>query len=166
MRSLLSLTANNCLVLTIILGIVHAKRQYCGRNNTFVIYELFDGPLIEADGSIVTNSSVASTGIGQRWPFVGQVYNTDVKSMQTSVGTGRELCTRLNSAQYWLCEGSYQNLYGCSGSLAFSGIFSDETSTGEYTIVGGTGNFVRARGQINDVFSYSSGYSVRTISLK
>ena len=142
-----------------------SKKPLCRRNRTFVIYELFNGPLIEANGAIVANSESASTGAGQRWPLVGDIYDSDDEAIQAVVGFGMEICTRLNEKQFWYCEGIFQGLNGCVGNLNAAGYFNDDTSTGEYTITGGTGDFLGAKGIISDKFSYETGYSVRTVSI-
>lgn len=141
------------------------KFPLCKSDRTFVIYELFDGPLIEANGDIVADSATASTGPGQRWPLVGNIYDSDDEANQAVVGFAIEICTRLNEKQFWYCEVTYQGLKGCSGNLNAAGYFNDDTSTGEYTITGGTGDFLGAKGGITDTFSYDTGYSVRTVSI-
>jgi hypothetical protein len=149
-------------LLQLVFNISQAKtptKPLCRRNRTFVIYQPFNGPLIEANGAIVANFESASTGTGQRWPLVGDIYDSDV------VGFGLGLCTRLNEKQFWYCEGIIQGLKGCVGNLNAAGYFNEDTNTGEYTITGGTGDFLGAKGNISHKFSYDTGYSVRTVSI-
>jgi hypothetical protein len=98
---------------------------------------------------------------GSLWPHVGYVYDAD--DHETVVGSNAELCTRLDDHKVWYCEGTYINLNGCQGQISYSGAFTDETSTGKYTITGGTGDFLGAKGYVWDTFDYKTLYSTRTI---
>lgn len=135
----------------------------------FVFYLIFfylqqwTNPIIEADGTTVDPlTEPASIKAGQTWSFTGAVYS---KIDGDKVGYNYELCTRLNDGDIWHCEGTYEDLYGCSGQLAFEGPYADGTLTGKFTIVGGTGDFEGAFGYIDDKFTYARDnyYAFRTI---
>lgn len=102
----------------------------------------------------------ASVDAGQTWSFTGSVYNVVGGD---KVGLNFELCTRLNKGDIWQCEGTYEDLYGCSGQLTFEGPYTDKTLEGKYTIIGGTGDFDGATGYVYDKFSYDGNYAYRTI---
>lgn len=116
--------------------------------------------MIEADGTVVKDLEKASVNAGQTWSFAGAVHD---KVGGETVGYNYELCTRINKGQMWICEGTYVNLYGCTGQLTWEGPYSDETFTGTYTITGGTGDFAGADGKILGEFTYEGNYSYRQI---
>ena len=100
----------------------------------------------------------ASTNPGQTWAFTGPVQD---KIGGSDVGSNYELCTRLNFGEIWICEGTYVDLYGCSGQLTWEGPYTDETFKGFYTITGGTGDFAGATGYIKGEFTSEGNYSFR-----
>jgi hypothetical protein len=55
------------------------------------------------------------------------------------------------------------DLNGCKGRISYLGAFTDETSEGRYTIIGGTGDFHGANGYVWDLFDYKTLYSTRTV---
>ena len=116
--------------------------------------------MIEADGTVVKDLAKASVKPGQTWSFAGAVHD---KVGGETVGYNYELCTRINTGEMWICEGTYVNLYGCTGQLTWEGPYSDETFTGTYTITGGTGDFAGADGKILGEFTYEGNYSYRQI---
>ena len=115
--------------------------------------------MIEPDGTVV-DIEHASVDAGQTWAFSGPVQD---KVGGVDVGLNYELCTRVNKGDMWLCEGTYKDLYGCSGQLTWEGPYSDSTFTGFYTIVGGTGDFEGATGYIKGEFTDDGNYSYRDI---
>lgn len=102
---------------------------------------------MEADGTVV-GLDEASGMPGQTWAFTGTVYDED----GFEAGKNFELDTRLNKEEIWLAQGTYMDLYGCHGQLTWEGPYTDITSTGYYTITGGTGDFEGAVGYIMDEF--------------
>jgi hypothetical protein len=119
----------------------------------------WSNPILEADGTRVTDYDAASTHAGQTWAYTGTIYDPDAYP----VGSNFELCTRLNDGEYWMCQGTYVDLYGCHGQLAFSGPYTDELNTGKYAIIGGTGDFDGATGFIYGEFTHEGNFSHRTI---
>lgn len=81
-------------------------------------------------------------------------------------GITTQICTRLDEANVWHCKGTFVDPYGCEGQVSFAGLFSDETSEGKYTIVGGTGRFLGATGYIMEHFSMETLESHMTVDLK
>ena len=126
----------------------------------FFLSQKWTEPLIEADGTVVDKLELASVNAGQTWSFAGAVHD---KVGGETVGYNYELCTRINHGEMWLCEGTYVDLYGCSGQLTWEGPYTDKTFTGLYTITGGTGDFSGATGKITGEFTYDGNYSYRTI---
>ena len=118
--------------------------------------------MIEADGTVV-GIEKASMDPGQTWAFAGPVHD---KIGGDNVGTNYELCTRLNKGEMWICEGTYVDLYGCSGQLTWEGPYTDKTLTGYYTITGGTDDFAGATGHIEGKFTPKGNYSTRNIYVK
>ena len=85
---------------------------------------------------------------GLTWAFTGPVLDGEGHE----VGHNYELDTRLNKNEIWLVEGTYVNLFDCMGQLTYEGPYTDKTSTGYYTITGGTGDFEGAVGHIMGEF--------------
>ena len=129
------------------------------RHAEFYTVQQWTEKLIEADGTEV-DLAHASVDPGQTWAFAGSVHD-DVGG--TTVGSNYELCTRVNKGEIWLCEGTYVNLYGCSGHLTWEGPYTDATFMGLYTITGGTGDFSGASGYIKGHFTDDGNYSFRHI---
>jgi hypothetical protein len=135
---------------------------------TLVFFELtpqaYEANLIEPGGKSVPPSEAKGIA-GSLWPYTGHIYDAD--NMDTVVGSNAELCTRLDDHSVWYCEGTYviDGHNGCQGQITFTGAFTDETSTGKYTILGGTDDFVGAKGYVWDTFDYKTLYSTRTIHL-
>ncbi|KAL7569011.1 hypothetical protein ACA910_021298 [Epithemia clementina (nom. ined.)] len=131
------------------------------RDTVFYTYQLWDGPAVEANGTKV-DIWHASADMGLQWPFVGTVrdaYNDE------DVGFNVENHERVDNGNFWHSEGTYINLYGCSGYLAFSGFSQDATNSGHYVITGGTGAFLGAQGYIYEQFDVQTGTSYREINI-
>lgn len=123
---------------------------------------------IEPSGEYVEGSK-ASQEAGVQWANVGYLYkgHSGVGDDYEIAGKNMELCTRLDHANIWLCEGTYQSPFGyCDGQLTYAGPYSDEIGEGKYTITGGTGVFDGATGYILDKFSYETEYSSLTAYIK
>ena len=134
------------------------------RHGVFTAVHLWDGKIVEPDGATyyMDQMEYPSTAMGVQFPFVGTVYDAPGGR---DIGTNAELCTRLNDAHVWHCQGTYVNLYGCVGSLAFAGIFDDSTDSGHLVVTGGTGDFLGAMGSMEDTFDPYTGFTSRVISL-
>mmetsp|Transcript_15574 Transcript_15574/g.20287 ORF Transcript_15574/g.20287 Transcript_15574/m.20287 type:complete len:157 (-) Transcript_15574:255-725(-) len=115
---------------------------------------------IEPDGTQLPADQGTSLP-GVQWPFAGLQY--EATDFVSRAGRSAEMCTRLD-LNYWICEGSYINLYNCTGILTFEGLYDESNRTGVYTITGGTFDFEDAVGEITDVFS--NFISDRTIQIK
>ena len=144
-------------------GVSEAKGKggalpFC-RNAMFYTVQQWTEKLIEPDGTMVTLED-ASVNPGQTWAFAGSVHD-DIGG--SDVGSNFELCTRLNKGDMWLCEGTYVDLYGCTGQLTWEGPYPDSTFKGFYTITGGTGDFSGATGYIMGEFTSEGNYSFRNI---
>lgn len=134
----------------------------CDLSCTLDVAQFWSEPILEPNGDLKVNASEATREMGEQWPYVGAVFD---KPNGTEVGHNVELCTRVNKGDLWICEGSYIDLYGCKGHLAFTGVYSDNSTKGEYVITGGTGDFDGAHGVIFDAFDYESLYALRTVHI-
>ena len=124
--------------------------------------QYWNDPIVEPNGNIVTDAKYASSLMGQRWSFTGDVLD----DQGHTVGKAVETCSRLNKRDKWSCDGTMINLYGCHGLLTFTGPFSDLVLGGKYVITGGTGAFDGATGYISETFHYSDLYAYRTIVIR
>ncbi|KAL7556143.1 hypothetical protein ACA910_020479 [Epithemia clementina (nom. ined.)] len=117
---------------------------YACRETVFYIYQKWHGTAVEPNGTQVDIAD-ASKDIGVKWPFVGDVYDEDGDFV---VGYSIEQKERLDNGSFWHGEGTFIDLYGCSGHLAFSGFYEDATDAGHYVITGGSHDFLGAEGYI------------------
>ena len=101
--------------------------------------------------------------MGQRFPYVGAVFD---EPEGHEVGFNVESCSRLEDSGYWHCAGTYIDLLGYEGLLAYSGSYSDTTSSGLFVITGGTGDFHGATGSVYAEFDTESGFTVGVVSLE
>jgi hypothetical protein len=129
---------------------------------TFYVAQLFDGDIIEADGTSVTPSE-STREAGESWFYVNDVYD---EPQGTAVGYDTEQCSRLNEADIWYCAGTYANLYGCEGNLNFAGAFSDSALSGNYAIAGGAGGYSGAKRSVYEEFSNETEYALRRIEIE
>jgi hypothetical protein len=102
----------------------------------------------------------ASKAAGQTWAMVDYLYAYD-----EVVGINTQLCTRLDHANVWYCEGTYTDPLTCEGQVSYAGPFSDEVFEGKYTIIGGTGVFENVTGHILDQYSEHTGLSYLTVTM-
>lgn len=88
--------------------------------------------------------------LNTQWLFSGVLTDAD----SNEVGRTAEQYVRL-SDNYWLYKGSYINLNGCSGIISIKGIYneSENSGSGTYAVVGGTGDFAGATGQVSDMIT-------------
>jgi hypothetical protein len=108
-------------------------------------------------------ASEASKDAGQMWAMVDYLYaHGDDEEV---VGINTQLCTRLDHANVWHCEGTYTDPLGCEGQVSYAGVFSDEVFEGKYTILGGTGDWEHVTGHILDQYSEHTGYSYLTATM-
>lgn len=129
---------------------VHSQR--------IIAYDFRNGPIIAPNGYRFFNGAGIRT-TGDMWPYVGPAFN---QPFGESVGFVNEVCTRLNDVRYYLCQGTYENLFEWSGKLSFTGTYDDQTQTGEYTIIGGTEDFIYDRGYITDRLDPGTGFNIRS----
>lgn len=131
------------------------------RDFTFHVHELWTGMAVEADGTKVKIAD-ASEHIGLKWPFVGPVLDDNTKH---EIGMAITHNERVDMGKTWHGEGTYIDLYGCEGKLAFSGFYQDMTKSGYYVITGGTGVFLGADGYIYEEYDDDTGIHYREISI-
>lgn len=113
-----------------------------------------------ADGTRVTN--LADIPVGSMLSFVGPVYDADDRS---EVGYGEQNDIVSSDGRTWHGEGTYIDLYGCTGHIAYSGFFDVTESKGSYVIEGGSGVFQGATGSISELYHDKTGYSAREITI-
>jgi hypothetical protein len=119
-------------------------------NRVIGVSQLWTENAIEPDGTSVAAAD-ASVDAGQVWPFAGNIYALDSTDV---IGGNFEMCTRLNSGEFWRCEGTYVlDTMDCKGHLSFAGPYTDETFTGFFTITGGTGDFLGATGHVESNYN-------------
>ncbi|KAL7560287.1 hypothetical protein ACA910_016587 [Epithemia clementina (nom. ined.)] len=131
-------------------------------DNVYAAVQLWNGIVVEPNGDI-KDISDATAQMGQLVSFVGGVYD---QPEGYEVGYNIEECIRVDDRNFWHCQGTYINLYGCEGHLAFSGFYQDATMEGHMVITGGTGDFLGATGAIYEHFDANSGYTYRRIILE
>ncbi|KAL7557014.1 hypothetical protein ACA910_014231 [Epithemia clementina (nom. ined.)] len=129
-------------------------------DRTFETVQIWDEPIIEPDGSLAAETKDTRKDRGQKWSFVDHIWDKEGKN---KVGFGAELRIRINKADKWRTQGTLMDMFGCNGHLSFEGHFSDETRSGRYTILGGTGDFAGATGYISESFEYGSVRGTRSI---
>ncbi|KAL7557030.1 hypothetical protein ACA910_009301 [Epithemia clementina (nom. ined.)] len=122
----------------------------------------WEGYVIEPNGNKVLIDD-SSSHSGQRFPYVGGVY--DKPEGHQLVGYNIELCTRLDDANLWQCQGTYVNFYSCWGVLSFLGFYQDTSGIGHFVITGESGDFLGAMGAIYEEFDSKTGYTTRKISV-
>lgn len=126
------------------------------------IFQAFEANLIEPGGMSVPPSEAKGVA-GSMWPHTGHIYDAD--NHDEIVGSNAEMCTRLDDHSVWYCVGTYMMDLnnGCNGQISYSGAFTDEASEGKYTIIGGTGDFLGAKGYVWDTFDSKTRYTTRTV---
>mmetsp|Transcript_32051 Transcript_32051/g.54696 ORF Transcript_32051/g.54696 Transcript_32051/m.54696 type:complete len:167 (-) Transcript_32051:262-762(-) len=129
-----------------------------------VVRQLFTEDLVLPDGS-----TAPATDLGEAiyTPGLLQFFSGDVLDADTDevAGQAYEKFVMIDSDGNDNADGHYMNLGGCSGTISWSGVYFSATETDTYTVVGGTGDFLGAKGVVTEVYDESTGEAIRTIKL-
>lgn len=129
------------------------------------VRETWTEDLVLPDGTTVP---VEALGPDLYTPGLLQYYSGYVQDAEgENIGKAYQKFIMIDSDGNSIGDGTYIDLAGCEGSITFSGPYLASTvGTGTFTVLGGTGDFLGAKGVITESYDESTGEGVRMIHLQ
>jgi hypothetical protein len=126
------------------------------RDKKFTVY-------MDWEGAIIDNGLEGKPG--EVWSFVGDL--TKERNGGTTVGKGREYCTRLDDS-FLYCTGTFVDLNDdYAGQITFAGPFEFAgLNEGRYTINGGTGDFAGVCGYVHETYDEDDFVATREVVIE